>query len=98
MKISDEKLKNIIRESVRQKAIEEGLFDDAVDFVSDKVGKIKSSIQKIFRSVGEFLNSLESEATEFSSSIIDELKKTTSDFIKSTLTDEDSQDIIRGAI
>ena len=92
MQISDEKLKQIIRESVRQKAIEEGFFDDAVDFVSDKAEKVKSYVKTTFKSIGELFNTLGEDATSFSSSILDLLKKSTSDFIKDSISNKSNQE------
>jgi hypothetical protein len=80
MQVSDEKLRQIIRESVRQKAIEEGFFDDAVDFVADKA------------SIGEFFDTLGKDATSFSSSILDSLKKSTSDYVKDAIKDKSNQE------
>ncbi len=92
MKISDEKLKQIIRESVRQKAIEEGFFDDAVDFVADKAEKAKSYIKSAFSSIGEFFDSLGDDATSFSGSIMNYLKKSGEDFIKDSIKSKSNQE------
>tara|TARA_Y100000992_G_scaffold297296_1_gene260700 strand:- start:1007 stop:1693 length:687 start_codon:yes stop_codon:yes gene_type:complete len=92
MKISDEKLKQIIRESVRQKAIEEGFFDDAVDFVADKAEKAKSYIKSAFSSMGEFFDSLGDDVTSFSGSIINDLKKSGEDFIKDSIKSKSNQE------
>jgi len=92
MKISDEKLKQIIEESVRQKAIEEGFFDDAVDFIADKAKKVKSYVKSAFNSIGEFFDSLDDDATSFSGNIINILKQSGEDFIKDSIKSKNNQE------
>jgi len=92
MQVSDEKLRQMIRESVRQKAIEEGLFDDAVDFVSDKYDQASNYIKSKFASIGEYFNSLSKDASDFSLSVMNILKKSSADFIKDSIKDKSNQE------
>ena len=92
MQISDEKLRQIIRESVRQKAIEEGFFDDAVDFVADKAEKVKSYVKTTFKSIGEFFDTLGEDASTFSLSVLDSLKNSTAKYVKDAIKNESNQE------
>ena len=92
MQISDEKLRQIIRESVRQKAIEEGFFDDAVDFVADKAEKVKSYVKTTFESIGEFFDTLGEDASTFSLSVLDSLKNSTAKYVKDAIKNESNQE------
>jgi hypothetical protein len=91
MKISEEKLRILIRESIRQNLIEEGFFDDAKEWIGNKF----SSLSDFF---SEFFSNYSKELSKMSSDIIEDLKKSSSVYIKEMIKSEGDQQTISSLI
>lgn len=90
MRLTKRQLKRLIESSLREEDVNEGLIDDASEWVSGAWEKTKSIAGEVFDDIFDYLTS--AAATPFSKNIVNHIKSVTNDSIKKTLSDKDNQE------